>query len=74
MLNDIFTLIWKEWKEVFLQRSSGHMGLVSLLIFVGMFGIFLPLQSGVEWLVSPSYWRKINLCQGRRTFAIAGFL
>ena len=77
MLNDIFTLIWKEWKEVFLQRSSGRMGLVSLLIFVGMFGIFLPLQSGVEWLVSPmsmalAMWMPIFLVLGLVTDAFAG--
>jgi len=74
MLTDIFILIWKEWKEVFLQRSSGRMGLVSLLIFVGMFGIFFPLQSGVEWLTTPvsmaiAMWMPIFLVLGLVTDA-----
>ncbi|HNT55503.1 MAG TPA: ABC transporter permease [Anaerolineaceae bacterium] len=77
MLTDIFILIWKEWKEVFLQRSSGRMGLLSLLIFVGMFGIFFPLQSGVEWLTTPvsmaiAMWMPIFLVLGLVTDAFAG--
>jgi len=52
-MSDITTIIWKELKEQFQQRGSARSGLVSLLIFVGLIGIFMPLNSGPEWLTNP---------------------
>ena len=39
-------------------------GRFSLVILVGVFGVFLPLQSGAEWVQSPAtvfYWGWVPL-------------
>jgi ABC-2 type transport system permease protein len=59
MIADIWTVMWKEGKELLLQRGRFRGGLVGLLFFIGVFGIFMPLQSGREWVESPIgllYW------------------
>jgi ABC-2 type transport system permease protein len=59
MIGDIGTIIWKEAKEILLQRGNLRGGWFGLLIFVGVFGIFMPLQSGPSWVESPIgllYW------------------
>jgi ABC-2 type transport system permease protein len=53
MIADVWTVIWKEWRELLRQRESMRGGVLRLLIFVGVFGIFLPLQVGREWINSP---------------------
>lgn len=77
MIADIGTLIWKEWKEMFLQRGSTRTGLFNLLIVVGLMGVFVPLQSGREWLTSPTglliwSWMPMFLVLGMVTDAFAG--
>ena len=62
MLTDIFTVIEKEIKELLFQRGQGRTSLVRLLVFVGVFGILLPLQNGIEGLQSPAslaFWAWI---------------
>ncbi len=62
MITDIGTVMWKEWKEI-LSGGSGR-GKVGLLIFVGILGIFLPLQMGRAWVESPimlAYWTWVPL-------------
>ena len=56
MLADIFTVMTKEWKEMFLSKARvgwQRGGLASLLILVGLFGIFFPLRTGPTWVNSP---------------------
>jgi ABC-2 type transport system permease protein len=53
MIADISAILWKEAKEIILQRPNFRGGWLGLLVLIGMFGIFLPLQSGPEWLTSP---------------------
>jgi ABC-2 type transport system permease protein len=53
MIGDISTIIWKEWKEVLLQRGSTRGGIFGILIILGLLGVFMPLQSGPEWLNNP---------------------
>lgn len=77
MINDIYTLIWKEWKEIFLQRSSGRSGVINLFLVVGVVGIFIPLQSGQSWFTNPVTmliwaWLPIFLVLGMVTDAFAG--
>lgn len=54
-LGDVFTVLWKESKE--LPLNAGDRGLVKgslgILIAIGVFGIVLPLQAGREWVDSP---------------------
>jgi ABC-2 type transport system permease protein len=60
MIPDIFTVVWKEIKELpYVRRDKTRSNLFSLLIFWGLFGILLPLQTGKEWVSSPIsllYW------------------
>jgi ABC-2 type transport system permease protein len=62
MMADIGTIMWKEWKEIL--SWGGSRGKVGLLVFVGVFGIFLPLQMGRAWVESPmvlAYWAWVPL-------------
>ncbi|MCJ7708912.1 MAG: hypothetical protein MUO38_15015 [Anaerolineales bacterium] len=62
MIADFLTVMWKERKEILEQGGArGRMGLV---IIVGVFGIFLPLQMGRAWVESPValvYWAWVPL-------------
>lgn len=64
MMADVLTVAWKEWREL-LQLSGGlRGGRVGLVLLLGVFGVFLPLQSGVEWVSSAStvfYWAWVPL-------------
>ncbi len=62
MSADIWTVFWKDWKEIINQ--GGGRGRFGLLVFAGVFGIFLPLQAGRAWLLEPLllvYWVWIPL-------------
>src|SRR5512135_2122176 len=55
-MTDIITVMTKEWREMFLSKGRGlsqRGGPISLLIMLGVFGIYIPLQTGVTWLTSP---------------------
>lgn len=54
MTKDIFTILKKELKEILLQSPGLRGGKLGLLVFIAVFGIFLPLQSGRDWLNSPA--------------------
>ncbi|MCL4424661.1 MAG: ABC transporter permease [Firmicutes bacterium] len=66
MMADLWTVVWKEWKEWLFRwgglRKEG--GLLGVLVFAGVFGVFLPLQMGLGWVDSPaalSYWAWVPL-------------
>jgi ABC-2 type transport system permease protein len=52
MISDILTIIWKEIRELILQRSGLRGGGIGLLIVLVVFGVLIPLQSGPDWLTS----------------------
>jgi ABC-2 type transport system permease protein len=54
MINDILTIMWKEIRELILQRSGLRGGWIGLLILIAVFGVLFPLQSGPDWLVTPT--------------------
>lgn len=59
MMTEITTVLWKELKELPYLRLNLRGGKWGLLIFVGVFGVILPLQFGQAWLQSPMslvYW------------------
>lgn len=59
MVSDILTIIWKELREIIIQKPNFRGGWVGLSIFILVFGVLLPLQSGKEWVESPIgiiYW------------------
>lgn len=46
-MRDIWTIIWKEWKEMLLQ--GGTSALLRPLLFIGIGGILFPLEMGPSW-------------------------
>jgi ABC-2 type transport system permease protein len=46
--------MWKEIRELILQRSGLRGGWVGLLIVIAVFGVLFPLQSGPDWLIAPT--------------------
>ncbi|MGE0544196.1 MAG: ABC transporter permease [Dehalococcoidia bacterium] len=55
MIADLWTVVWKEWREFLAQRST----LLSMAIYLAMFAVLLPSQSGAAWVESPL--RVMNL-------------
>ena len=47
-MSDILTMVWKESKDVLFQ--GGWRSLIRPLIVVGIMGIYLPLQFGLQWV------------------------
>jgi len=61
---DVLTVAWKEWRELLHLGGSFRGGRLSLVILLGVFGVFLPLQAGAEWVQSPAtifYWGWVPL-------------
>lgn len=61
---DVRTVMWKEFKELLQYRGNLRGGTIGLLVLVGVFGIFLPLQFGRQWVESPIslvYWAWVPL-------------
>jgi ABC-2 type transport system permease protein len=58
MIADIGTVTWKEWKELLLARGSLRASIGSVLLNLGVFGVFLPWQFGLDWLDSlwTAFW------------------
>jgi ABC-2 type transport system permease protein len=52
MIADVVTVMGKEWKEI-MAMGGAQRGRFQLLIFIGMLGVFLPLQMGTTWVTSP---------------------
>jgi ABC-2 type transport system permease protein len=50
VLTDLATVIWKEWKEFLSQRST----LLSMAVFLAIFAVLLPYQTGARWVRSPA--------------------
>jgi ABC-2 type transport system permease protein len=50
---DFITVLWKEWKEILLQRSAGGGGARQPLIVVLIVGIVVPLRMGPQRFFTP---------------------
>jgi ABC-2 type transport system permease protein len=64
VIADVLTVAWKEWRELLQLGGSHRGGRFSLVILVLVFGVFLPFQSGAEWVESPAtvfYWGWVPL-------------
>jgi ABC-2 type transport system permease protein len=51
-MSDLWTVMTKEWREYFAPGGSRRGGVVTMLIFLGIFGVFLPLQFGHSFVGS----------------------
>lgn len=59
MIADIWTVIWKEWRELLFQRGNLRGIVLSLLPSIVLFGIVLPSQLGQFWVesaISLGFW------------------
>lgn len=54
MLQDVFTIMWKEAREILVQRPNMRGGWLGMLVFIGVFGVMIPLQTGPSWVSSPA--------------------
>jgi len=77
MLTDIWTISQKEWKELLRQRGSLRGGFWGVLVFLGILGIFMPIQSGAEWVQSATQliifgWLPFLLVSGVIADSFAG--
>ncbi len=64
MIRDIATVVWKELKELMWPGGTLRSGRLSLVVLLVVFGIFLPYQSGRDWVETPStlfYWAWLPL-------------
>jgi ABC-2 type transport system permease protein len=73
MIADVVTILSKDLKEFIFQRGAVTMrggglrmggGWLSLLLLIGVFGIFLPYQNGRDWVESPVnllFWAWVPL-------------
>ena len=65
MTADFATVLWKEWKEIVMERSSGSAGSYRPLILIVVFGILFPLRMGPErffsvaGLMAPTFFSAI---------------
>jgi ABC-2 type transport system permease protein len=77
MMSDIWTIMWKEWKEYLVQRGGIRQTIMSNLLLVLVFGVFLPLQTGRDWITSPASmiawdWLPLFLATGMIADSFAG--
>jgi ABC-2 type transport system permease protein len=49
---DFATVLWKEWKEIVLERSAGGSGSYRPLLLMLILGIFVPFRMGPERFLS----------------------
>jgi ABC-2 type transport system permease protein len=53
MTTDFMTILWKEWKEILLQRSAGGGGARQPLIVALIVGVLMPLRMGPQHYFGP---------------------
>jgi ABC-2 type transport system permease protein len=77
MITDIFTIIWKEWKELFAEHSKLGISSLGNLLAIGFLGVVPALQNGKSWVESPlvlifSVWVPLILVSSVVADAFAG--
>ena len=64
MNSDVWTMVWKEWKELFARQGRFGGGATNFLLVLAVFGVFMPWQFGRAWVDSPMmliYWGWVPL-------------
>jgi ABC-2 type transport system permease protein len=78
MINDMLVILGKELKEFIFQRGDNRRsGILSLLVVLGLMGIYMPVLSKTEWLTNPLIplawsWMPIFLTISMVTDSFAG--
>ena len=53
MIADIWTVMWKEWREILRQSGSKRRTAGASVLMMVVMGIFMPWQAGIEWVTTP---------------------
>jgi ABC-2 type transport system permease protein len=53
MLQDIWTVSWKEWREYLAGHGSGRFGNLRVLAIIVIAGAFIAFSAGAGWATSP---------------------
>lgn len=53
MIADIWTVMWKEWREMLRQSGSKRSTAGVSVLMMAVMGIFMPWQAGIEWVTTP---------------------
>jgi len=53
MMQDILTIVWKEWKEFVRQRGSLRGTVMVMVVPALILGVLFPFQTGRMWVESP---------------------
>ena len=53
MLSDVWTMAWKECRELLLAGGSQRQAVVRFLLLPAVWGIYLPAQTGRAWVTQP---------------------
>jgi hypothetical protein len=72
MTADFATVLWKEWKEIVMERSAGSTGSLRPLILIAVFGIFFPLRMGPERFFSAAGLLAPTSARSPRAWPTAG--
>jgi ABC-2 type transport system permease protein len=50
MLRDVWLVAMKEYREVLLRMGSLKANVFNIFLIVGVFGVFMPIQAGMNWV------------------------
>lgn len=53
MVRDAWLVAMKEYREVLLRMGSLKGNLFNMVLILGIFGVFMPIQAGREWVEQP---------------------
>ncbi len=77
MINDLWTMIWKEWREVILTQRGIRGGLLNIAVVLVLMGVYMPTQVGELWLYDPLQllvwsWMPVFMALSITTDSFAG--
>lgn len=77
MIHDVCTVLWKECRELLSFRGGIKRGGLTIIIFLVVFGILLPLDTGRGWIEQPTIllmwaWVPMFLVNGVVADSFAG--
>jgi ABC-2 type transport system permease protein len=77
MSGDVWTVAWKEWREIFARQGRFRGGVLSFALALLVFGVLLPWQLGRAWVESPALllswaWVPLLMLSSVIVDAIAG--
>lgn len=64
MMQDVLTVAWKEWRELFAREGRLGGGRANFVLMLLAFGVLAPWQFGAAWVTSPLtllYWGWVPL-------------